>query len=492
MKKLLFFGGTFDPPHIEHINMLKSAIGEYKPDKVVVMPTYIPPHKQTVYAASPADRLEACRVAFGDIKNVEVSDYEIKKQGKSYSYLTIAEVKKKYPDYEILFLMGTDMLASFSEWKNPEEILKNATPLLCVRSGENQTAEQTINEFYARFAIKPYLLEYVGKEVSSTECKIYAMLGLPVSEFLSPAVEKYIADNGLYAGDEKFAFIRKNLKQERIKHTAGVIIYALKKCGYYKLDKRKVLTAALLHDCAKYLAADDYPDCEIPQGVPSAVVHQYLGAYIAEKVLGVTDEDVLNAIRYHTSGRPAMSDLEKLIFTADMLERGRNFDGVEESRNAADKDFEEGFKLALKRSYEFVLSSGKPVYELTGKTIEYYKRRSTMDSATKAKIICDELIAKKAFDVLKINVKEKTSLADYFIIASGKSTTQVGSLTEYAMEAVEKAGGEVLRKEGLDDCRWAVVDFGDVILHVFNDETRLFYHLERLWEDGTNVEKIEG
>ena len=115
-----------------------------------------------------------------------------------------------------------------------------------------------------------------------------------------------------------------------------------------------------------------------------------------------------------------------------------------------------------------------------------------MDSATKAKIICDELIAKKAFDVLKINVKEKTSLADYFIIASGKSTTQVGSLTEYAMEAVEKAGGEVLRKEGLDDCRWAVVDFGDVILHVFNDETRLFYHLERLWEDGTNVEKIEG
>ena len=114
-----------------------------------------------------------------------------------------------------------------------------------------------------------------------------------------------------------------------------------------------------------------------------------------------------------------------------------------------------------------------------------------MDAKTKAQLICDTLVAKKAYDVLKIDVHGKTVLADYFIIASGKSTTQVRSLADYAMEAVEKEGGAVIRKEGLDDCRWAVVDFGDVILHVFNDETRLFYHLERLWSDGKNEEKID-
>lgn len=114
-----------------------------------------------------------------------------------------------------------------------------------------------------------------------------------------------------------------------------------------------------------------------------------------------------------------------------------------------------------------------------------------MDSIEKAKIICKTLSDKKAYEVLKINVSDKTTLADYFVIASGKSKTQVGSLAEYAIEAVEKSGGEVLRKEGLDDCRWVVVDFGDVILHVFNDETRLFYHLERLWSDESNVEKID-
>lgn len=97
-----------------------------------------------------------------------------------------------------------------------------------------------------------------------------------------------------------------------------------------------------------------------------------------------------------------------------------------------------------------------------------------MEAKEKAKIICDVLSAKKAYDVLKIDVSEKTVLADYFIICSGKSSTQVRSLAEYAEEEIEKRGGEVRRKEGTDEGRWVVVDFGDVILHVFNDDTRLF------------------
>ena len=114
-----------------------------------------------------------------------------------------------------------------------------------------------------------------------------------------------------------------------------------------------------------------------------------------------------------------------------------------------------------------------------------------MDSKAKAKLICETLLSKKAHDVLKIDVSEQTILADYFIIASGKSSPQVKALAEYSMEAVENAGGEIRRKEGLTDCRWVVVDFGDVILHVFHDETRLFYNLERLWANGANIEKFE-
>ena len=111
-----------------------------------------------------------------------------------------------------------------------------------------------------------------------------------------------------------------------------------------------------------------------------------------------------------------------------------------------------------------------------------------MDSLQTAQVVIDSLTKRKAYDIVKIDVKEKTSIADYFVIASARSTTQVKSLAEFCETEAEKAGAKILRKEGLQDGRWAIIDFGDVILHIFNDETRLFYHLERLWGEGEKIE----
>ena len=111
-----------------------------------------------------------------------------------------------------------------------------------------------------------------------------------------------------------------------------------------------------------------------------------------------------------------------------------------------------------------------------------------MNTEKLVELITTTLNAKKAQDVVKINVTEKTSLADYFIVASGRTTTQVHALAEHVEEAVEKNFGlYVRRKEGITDGRWAVLDYGDVIVHIFNDEQRLFYHLERLWGEGEHV-----
>ena len=106
------------------------------------------------------------------------------------------------------------------------------------------------------------------------------------------------------------------------------------------------------------------------------------------------------------------------------------------------------------------------------------------------KNICDVLVNKKARDVVKINVTEKTSVADYFIVASGSSTSQVKALAEHVEEETEKNFGlSVKRREGMTDGRWIVLDDGDVVVHIFNDEQRLFYHLERLWGEGEKVEE---
>lgn len=113
-----------------------------------------------------------------------------------------------------------------------------------------------------------------------------------------------------------------------------------------------------------------------------------------------------------------------------------------------------------------------------------------MESNLMAQEICKILSSKKARDIVKINVSSRTVLADYFIIAGGSSTSQVKALSEYVDEGMSKLGVEVKRREGEGEGRWAVLDFGDCIVHIFNDETRLFYHLERLWGDESTIERI--
>ena len=105
--------------------------------------------------------------------------------------------------------------------------------------------------------------------------------------------------------------------------------------------------------------------------------------------------------------------------------------------------------------------------------------------------VCKALADKRGKDIVSLYVREKTDLCDYFVVASGSNAPQIRAMGERVEELVEKELGLVpTRTEGVRDGRWAVVDYGDVIVHIFNDETRLFYHLERLWADGGNLEKF--
>ncbi len=106
--------------------------------------------------------------------------------------------------------------------------------------------------------------------------------------------------------------------------------------------------------------------------------------------------------------------------------------------------------------------------------------------------VCKALADKRGKDIVVLYVREKTDLCDYFVIASGSNAPQIKAMGERVEELVERELGVVpTRTEGVRDGRWAVVDYGDVIVHIFNDETRLFYHLERLWTDGGNLQRYD-
>jgi ribosome-associated protein len=109
-----------------------------------------------------------------------------------------------------------------------------------------------------------------------------------------------------------------------------------------------------------------------------------------------------------------------------------------------------------------------------------------------AKLCCKALSEKKAEDIVILNVSDQTVVCSYFVIASGRSTTQVRALGDAVEEKLKKDFELVpLRSEGFREGRWGVLDYGDVVVHVFNEEFRLFYYLERLWDSGRNLERYE-
>ena len=112
-----------------------------------------------------------------------------------------------------------------------------------------------------------------------------------------------------------------------------------------------------------------------------------------------------------------------------------------------------------------------------------------METKEMLNIICSVLDEKKAEDIKSINLDGKSIIADYFVICSGRSTTHVKSLADNLDEEMSKKYGiEPLRMEGKQDGKWAVVDYGDVIVHIFHQEQRKIYEIEDLWDDGKNIE----
>lgn len=371
--KIAIYGGAFNPVHKEHVNIALAAKSELGLDKVIVIPTCKSAHKSGALTVREKDRLDMCRLAFEKYEGFEVSDCEIKRGGISYSYVTCRRFKKLYPDAQIYFIMGGDMLKSFPSWKEPEEILKCVTPAVCAREDSAELTKY-IKVFSARFKSDIVKFSYVGEDVSSTRIRALAAIGEDISKFVPQEVKNLIQVRKLYALPEVWG-VKKLLTEERWRHTVGVVTLAAenaRRAGVYEYD---AIVAAAMHDCAKYLgeSSPELRGFEFPSGVPAPVMHQYSGAYVAEHTFGVTDKYVLNAVRYHTSGRENMGNLEKLIFLADLLEDGRDFEGVERLRKIFYRDIDECMLASLEHQLKYLEKNKKPVYPLTKRAYDYLK-----------------------------------------------------------------------------------------------------------------------
>ena len=199
MMRIGIYGGTFSPPHNGHLAAAKAFMEQMWLDILYVIPTYMPPHKEMEAPVSAAHRLEMCRLAFGGIEGVIVSDSEIRRGGKSYTVDTLREMTRE--DCRLFFLCGTDMMLTLDRWREPEEIFRLCYPVYIRREADpslDGKIVQKIAEYHEKYGKVVRRIVSEPILLSSNEIREKMQAGEDVSALVPPAVEKYMRDNHLY------------------------------------------------------------------------------------------------------------------------------------------------------------------------------------------------------------------------------------------------------------------------------------------------------
>lgn len=193
------YGGTFAPIHNGHVDSALAFMKQMKLDYLYVIPTCLPPHKEVDFADSPKMRLRMCELAFEGIDGVIVSDIELRRGGKSYTYDTLSELAGD--DKKLFLLCGTDMVLSFDTWYRFEDIFKLCYPTYVRRENDKILENRIINkitEYYNKYGVMFRRILTEPIEISSTEIRKACKEGGDISKKVPASVEKFIRENKLY------------------------------------------------------------------------------------------------------------------------------------------------------------------------------------------------------------------------------------------------------------------------------------------------------
>lgn len=354
MKKIILFYGSFDPIHNGHIKIAKEALNLIKGDKLYFglnknsnsknLTPFSKRKKMLELAIKNKKKFEILNIKF-DYKNLE-DTYD-----KLFEYCD--------DDNEYYILVGQDQLNNLTRWYK-FDLIKGKFKFI-IASRNNQELVKDSNYLY---------LENKSYNISSTDIKNGNYKNI------NPEVKKYIIENNVYVEYQ----LKKYLTPKRLKHVKSVRDLALKiyKTNKVGLDKNKIITATMLHDVAreysntklKNIVKKYYPDRVNELGY---ILHQYAGEYIAKKKFYISDETILEAIRWHTTGSDYMSKLAKLVYVSDKLDPLRPYDTTP-FINACINDLDEGFIEVLKDKLNYSIKKDevKTMSEATKSAISYY------------------------------------------------------------------------------------------------------------------------
>ena len=346
---IVIFGGNFDPIHLGHLNMARKAAKDY--DAV----TYLVPSPIGVWkteSASKKDKLNMLKLAIEGFDELKIDEFELNsgKSNNNYSIDTVIYFKNKFPNDKIYFLIGEDQAMNFHYWVKAKEISQLVQIIYYPRSGYH-VSEENIQTYNMR------AMEGQTFDMSSTDIRDLSKLNLP------PQVLNYIIDNELY-------FVKKIKDMYTSKRYQHVLSVARLVCEIAEANNLiaenqygNYFVSGYLHDIAKNMdKAQMYQlmkdNCPEYLDMPEFAYHQFIGAVVAQKEFGIKEEKILDAIRFHATGRKNMNELEKIVYAADKLDPTRGYDSSELIQEMK-KDYQKGFIKVLKANREYLISKGK-------------------------------------------------------------------------------------------------------------------------------------
>jgi nicotinate-nucleotide adenylyltransferase len=371
--KLAVLGGSFNPVHVGHLYLADLVLSAFGYDRVVLVPAFQSPFKLGAAAPSPQDRLAMLAASIPGDPRLVIDDCEIRREGVSYTVDTLADIIRRYrPEGRPGLILGDDLARDFPRWKKAEEITRLADIIVARRILSGEGAYPYPNR----------QLQNEVMEVSSAMVRERVREGGNWRYLVPGGARLIIEDRGLYgpkgedrspeaAGPEAVSrelivlmedAVRRELSPARFLHSRNVAVMTADLCRIFGLDGKAGYLAGICHDMAKPLAGEEMIGLAEKDGMgisklerkKPSLLHGRAGAVLLRDRYGIANQEILDAVMYHTVCGAGMGPLAKALYIADKIEVSR--EGVDPALRDFTPYAEDGSPAALDRLFGKILN----------------------------------------------------------------------------------------------------------------------------------------
>ncbi len=333
---IAILGGSFDPVHNGHLQIGNIALDKLGCDEVWFLPTNDTPLKERRQTES-KHRLAMLEIAIQNNPKFKICDYELQKEGVSYTVYTLEALISMYPKHQFTWLIGNDQLEQFDHWKKPERLLELADFVCVDRDGKLSKSKYPIQ----RIHMEPM-------PVSSSEIRMGNKLN-----YLPDGLLQYMLENRLYIE----GFVQSRVNEKRFQHSLSVAVLCQQMALANHLDGQKAYLAGLFHDVAKSMskeAMEPWMDIVCPENKEMAVAvwHGFVGSEIIKRIFGIHDPQIVEAIYHHVLGT-SRNPYAMIVFCADKTEPNRKYD-ASAMRQKCMENLAEGFAWIKEENEKYI------------------------------------------------------------------------------------------------------------------------------------------